>query len=131
MNRSYCYSVRLLGLFVLILSLSESIHAGNISYRECMRKEMESSLDTMACDFSKLNFARISINNKCAPLVLQELLTDPSTKIDSDEFKSKLDNLKRSGNGDIDELAHKKAQQCGLSLSISGDKVTTTKKLSK
>lgn len=116
-------------MFILLLGFMVSASAE--PYRECMKNEMVKSLKSMECDFRKLNTARSTANSKCGPKLLKELLADPTAKVGSDEFKSKLDNIKRSGNGDIDELAQKRADECGVKLSISGDTVTVTSKEAK
>lgn len=91
------------------------------NYRKCMKDEMKSQLEALNCDFGKLNTARMSANSKCGPLILNEV------EVESEDFKAKIDILKRNGNGDIDELAHQHADKCGVQLTIEGNRVRTTR----
>ena len=111
------------GALTLLLALTGLISSAayaDSAYRKCMADEMKRQIANFKCDFSRLNGARSSANSKCGPLILDEV------EIGADDFNSKIDNLKRSGNGDIDDLAYQQADKCGVKLTIQGDHVTTT-----
>jgi hypothetical protein len=114
----------LLAIFLAHTMLGFAAQAGQ--YRDCVKNESKKSVGTLNCDFSKLNLARSSALNKCGPLLLEELMGNPNLKIGSDDFKSSLDNQKRSANGDIEELAQKEAKRCGVELKMEDNHVTVS-----
>lgn len=105
---------------VALLAFISTPSFADSAYRKCMKNEMKRQIALFKCDFSKLNAARSSANSKCGPLIIDEV------EVGSEDFQSKIDILKRSGNGDIDDLANQQADKCGVKLTIQGDRVTTT-----
>ena len=104
--------------------LPATVHAD--TYRQCMNSKMKEFIKSNPCKFDQYYYAENTAQNSCGPLILDELMADKSLSLGSDEFKSAMDNKKRSGIGDAEELVSKEGSRCGVTATMHGDKVTVT-----
>lgn len=96
------------------------------TYRQCIISTMSEFIKSNPCQFDRFYSGETSAHSSCGNLLLKEIMADKSLAMGSDEFKSALDNKKRSGVGDAEELVSKEGTRCGVTATMRGDKVTVT-----